>query len=216
MKFQLNHEGNAIPVVIHGTLGLPRVYSVLAAIATAKIAGISLEDAANALAACEPPPGRMRVIPGVKGSVIIDDTYNSSPAAALAALDTLSDVQAKRKIAVLGDMLELGKYSADAHRQIGVRAAQCADILWTVGIRSRITGESALDAGMKDKNIREYEFGESLRAGKELEALLKPGDVVLVKGSQSMRMERAVQILMADHQKAEELLVRQDPEWKNR
>ncbi len=213
MKFQLNYVGAITPVVVHGTLGLPRVYSALAAIATAKVAGVSIDEAIEGLRNWEPSPGRMRVVPGIKGSVIIDDTYNSSPAAVFAALDTLSDIQAKRKIAVLGDMLELGKYAADAHRQVGARAEQCTDILWTVGIRSRATGEAALDAGMKDKNVREYEFGESQRAGKELESVLKPGDVVLIKGSQSLRMERAVLEIMAEPQKAGELLVRQDAEW---
>ena len=216
MKFQLNHEGTTLPVVLHGSLGLPRVYSALAAIATAKISGISLDDAVRALSTWEPPLGRMRILPGIKGSVIIDDTYNSSPTAVYAALDTLSDILAKRKIAVLGDMLELGKYSADAHRNVGTRAATAADILWTVGIRSRVTGEAALDTGMKDKNVREYELSESRRAGKELESILKPGDVVLIKGSQSLRMERVVLEIMAEPQKAHELLVRQDSEWLSR
>jgi UDP-N-acetylmuramoyl-tripeptide--D-alanyl-D-alanine ligase len=216
MQFMLNHEGATLSVVLHGSLGLPRVYSALAAIATAKTSGVSIDDAVNALATWEPPPGRMRVLPGIKGSVIIDDTYNSSPAAVLAALDTLSDIQAKRKIAMLGDMLELGKYSADAHRQVGAHASKCVDILWTIGIRSRATGEAALDAGMKDRNVREYEFAESQRAGKELESVLKPGDVVLIKGSQSMRMERAVLEIMAEPTYAEKFLVRQDPEWLDR
>lgn len=213
MKFQLNHDGTATPVVVRGALGLPRVYSALAAIATAKVAGVPTDEAVQALASWEPSPGRMRILPGIKGSVIIDDTYNSSPAAAIAALDTLGDIQAKRKIAILGDMLELGKYSAESHRKIGARAAEVADILWTVGIRSRATGEAALDGGMKDRQVREYEFAESQRAGKELESVLKPGDVVLVKGSQSLRMERTVLEIMAEPQRAPEMLVRQDSEW---
>ncbi|MDP3646251.1 MAG: UDP-N-acetylmuramoyl-tripeptide--D-alanyl-D-alanine ligase [bacterium] len=216
MKFELHHGSFSLPVTVHGALGLPRVYAALAALAVAKIAGVSMEDAARALTKWEPPPGRMRILKGIKGSIIFDDTYNSSPAAVFAALDTLSDILAKRKIAVLGDMLELGKYSADSHKQVGMRAAKCVDILWTVGIRSRTTGEAALDAGMKDKNVREYEFGESRRAGKELESILKSGDVVLIKGSQSMRMERAVLEIMVEPERSLELLVRQDPEWLSR
>ena len=135
---------------------------------------------------------------------------------ALAALDALKEVKAERKIAVLGDMLELGKYSAEAHRNVGSRAAECAGRLVTVGFRARAMGEAALDAGMPEGSIREYEHTESGRAGEELRGELKEGDIVLVKGSQSMRMERTVEVLMAEPDRATELLVRQDAEWHNR
>ena len=85
-----------------------------------------------------------------------------------------------------------------------------------MGFRARAAGEAALDAGMPEGNIREYEHGESQRAGEELRAEMKEGDIVLVKGSQSMRMERTVLALMAEPDRAPELLVRQDEEWKTR
>ena len=158
----------------------------------------------------------MRIIRGANGSTVIDDTYNSSPAAAFAALDTLKEVKVPeggRRIAILGDMLELGKYSADAHRQLGARAADAADLLLTIGFRSRAVAEGALDAGLPESLIRQYEHSESRRAGQELREELREGDVVLVKGSQAMRMERAVEELMADPEQAADLLVRQEPEW---
>lgn len=217
MLFRVKRVGASVPIMIRGALGYPRVYAALAALAVAEAVGVDLVFAGRGLSSWKPTPGRLRILKGLKGSLIIDDTYNSSPSAALAALDTLKEVKGvKRKIAVLGDMLELGKYSAEAHRTLGKRAAEVADVLITVGFRTRATIEAALDAGMPEPNIRQYEKDESRRAGKELELELREGDLVLIKGSQSMRMERAVQEVMAEPLRAEELLVRQDPEWKNR
>lgn len=215
-RFRLVLGGLALPVSIIGALGKARTYAALAAFAVAEVADIETSSVVRSLLEWNPPPGRMRVIKGVNGSTIIDDTYNSSPAAALSALDTLKEVKVPpgaRRIAVLGDMLELGRYAAEAHRGIGVRAAQCAAKLVTIGFRSRATGEAALDAGMPEANIREYEHTESRRAGQELRGELREGDIVLVKGSQSMRMERVVEELMAEPEKAVDLLVRQEPEW---
>ncbi|MCE9540979.1 UDP-N-acetylmuramoyl-tripeptide--D-alanyl-D-alanine ligase [Candidatus Kaiserbacteria bacterium] len=216
IQFRANHGGSSIPVVIAGALGVPRVYASLAAIAVAEEVGIDGVTAAQALTKWVPPPGRVRILDGMKGTVIIDDTYNSSPAAALAALDTLKSVDAKRRIAVIGDMLELGKYTKDAHRKVGERAAQCADKLITVGIRARQVADAALDAGLRDENILQYDTGEAERAADELALDMREGDVVLVKGSQSMRLERLVRGIMAEPLRAAELLVRTDPEWEVR
>ena len=216
IRFRVNHLGSSVPVSIYGSLGRPRMYSALAALAVASTVGVDLVAGSHGLAQWSPPPGRMRILKGVRNSIIIDDTYNSSPAAALAALDTLRSVAATgRKIALLGDMLELGKYANDAHKEVGERAAASADMLVTVGFRARLMAEAALDAGMTDENVRSYEQGESERAGLELEKELQPGDIVLVKGSQSIRMERAVEVLLAEPEKAPELLVRQETEWKS-
>src|SRR3990167_3280470 len=217
MHFRMDHAGSSVPVTIYGSLGYPRIYAALAAFAVGGCIGVDSVSIATALSGWAPPPGRVRLLLGLKGATIIDDTYNSSPSAALAALDILKEVgTGKRRIAVLGDMLELGKYSHEAHRQVGERAAKCADMLITVGFRARALAEAALDAGMKEKNIRQYELHEAERAGKELEAELREGDLVLVKGSQSMRMERTVLEIMAEPQRAADLLVRMDSDWLTR
>lgn len=213
VRFRLRYDGALIPIAITGALGRPRIYGALAAIAVAQACGIDAVSAAHSLDAWEPPAGRMRIIPGINGSIIIDDTYNSSPSAALAALDTLQELKCKRVIAIMGDMLELGRYSAEAHRQVGARAAQCADMLITIGFRAKTMGESALDSGMAGDSVRAYEMGESARAGTELRHELRAGDVILVKGSQSMRMERTVFEIMAHPEEAKGLLVRQSDEW---
>jgi UDP-N-acetylmuramoyl-tripeptide--D-alanyl-D-alanine ligase len=157
----------------------------------------------------------MRLISGVKDTLVIDDTYNSSPAAVNAALDALALVKPQgRRIAVLADMLELGRYSVEEHRKAGAHASHVVDLLATVGFRARDIADGALDADLRDGQILQYE--DAGKAGDELEALLQPGDCILVKGSQSMRMERTVERLMKEPERAGELLVRQETNWKNR
>lgn len=176
---------------------------------------MTLAEAATAFSEVAPPPGRMRIIPGIKGTTIIDDTYNSSPTAVAAALTALREVKyVKRRIAVLGDMLELGRFSQREHERVGELVPQCASMLVTVGIRSQKTAEEALAHGMSEKNILQYE--EAGRAGKELQNLIQPGDILLVKGSQGIRAERIVEELMAQPERARELLVRQDDAWQER
>lgn len=216
VQFRANHAGTSMPVTILGALGTPRIYAGLAALAVARAMGIESMSAANALAGWVPPPGRVRVLPGLKGAVIIDDSYNSSPAAALAALDTLGALEGGRRIAVLGDMMELGKYVKEAHRQVGERVPLCADKLITIGIRARGIAEAARDGGMSDDNILHYESSQVSMAVDELLRSLQDGDVVLVKGSQSIRLERFVLGIMAEPDRAPELLVRMEPEWQLR
>jgi UDP-N-acetylmuramyl pentapeptide synthase len=216
-SFRLEHEGSSLPVVITGSFGRPKVYALLAAIAVAQQVGIDPVRAAHALAEWVPPPGRMRIIEGTHGSIIVDDTYNSSPAAALAALETLRSIgHAKRKIAVLGDMLELGKFSAEAHRAVGEKAAECASMLFTIGLRAQGIAEAALASGMLATKVRTLRQDETSEAGEHLSKELKAGDVILVKGSQSMRMERIVRALMAHPEDAPRVLVRQETEWLTR
>ncbi len=216
MSCKVARKGASLELSVSGALGRPRIYAALAALSVAETIGADTEGAIRGVAAWEPPPGRLRILKGIQGSIIIDDTYNSSPTAVIAALDTLKLVSAKRRFAVLGDMLELGRYSSDAHKSVGEHVAKTASMLRTVGFRARAIAESAQDAGMKETKIMQYEMHEAERAGQELKKELKAGDVVLVKGSQSMRMEKTVLEIMEEPLRAEELLVRMDPEWKER
>jgi UDP-N-acetylmuramyl pentapeptide synthase len=203
-------------MMLRGAVGSHVFLPALAAVAVAKSLDMKLEDAVAAIERKYlPPPGRMHLISGMHESLIIDDTYNSSPAAAEAALHTLSSLKGKgRKIAVLGDMMELGKFSVDEHRKLGALAAKCADVLITVGIRTRDCAVAALDAGMPERVILQAEDAEE--AGATLAKMLEPHDVVLIKGSQSMRLEKVVAITMAEPARAKELLVRQESEWRRR
>jgi len=216
-RFRVNYSGGSVPVVINGGVGKTHVYPVLAACAVGLQAGMNMVSIGEALRAYKPIAGRMRLLEGAAGSTLIDDTYNASPIATMAALETLREVKTKgRKIAVLADMLELGKHSIEAHRALGVAVASVADMLVVVGIRARGIAQAAIEAGLPKERVREYEQGESEVVGRDLLPVLLPGDIVLVKGSQSMRMEKTVKELLADKSKAKELLVRQDTAWENR
>ena len=174
---------------------------------------MSLSDVAQALSGHEPPAGRMRILAGIKDTIILDDTYNASPIAVQESLRTLKEIKGvKRRIAVLGDMMELGQFSIREHERIGKLAAQSADILITIGVRARSFSKGALEEGMSAKNI--FEFESALQAGKELQNFIKTGDVILVKASQSIRAERFVEEIMAEPEKAPILLVRQGQGWK--
>ncbi len=206
----------ALPIYLEGTVGKHHIYHILSALAVCKALGEPLSVAVKNFKYHEPTPGRMRLIEGEKGSVVIDDSYNSSPIALSEALNTLKDLKnTGRKIAVLGDMLELGKYSVEEHKKAGAKAGEIADILVTVGVRARFFAEGAESAGMGEGNI--FQFSDSKKAGEFMHNRIEQGDAVLVKGSQSgIRMERVVEKIMAHPEDKEKLLVRQDKEWKGR
>jgi len=215
LEFTLTHLNKASLMYVQGSLGVQHAYNYAAAAAVGSLFDISIEEATRALREHLPPAGRMRLIAGIKGTTILDDTYNSSPVACERALQTLKELKGvKRRIAVLGDMLELGQYSVREHERMGELVAQTADILITVGVRARGIARGALESGLSEKAIFQYE--EVGRAGQELQAMLQPGDMVLVKGSQGIRLEKLVEEIMAEPERASELLVRQGMNWKNR
>lgn len=215
ISFTIKHLNETEEIKVYGVVGLQMTYIYAGAIAVGMQCGIGLNDIARALAVHQPPPGRMRIVKGIKGSLLIDDSYNSSPVATEQALMTLREIKhAKRKIAVLGDMLELGKFSAREHERIGELVPGCVDALFTVGVRSQKIAELALNHGLSETCIFQYE--EAYKAGKELQAYLRPGDVVLIKGSQGMRMERVVEEVMLEPESASAILVRQDKAWSVR
>jgi UDP-N-acetylmuramoyl-tripeptide--D-alanyl-D-alanine ligase len=213
VSFDLIHENVNYTVQQFGTIGMHSAYACSAGVAVAKELGVDVNVAVSALAEQEPLPGRLRLVPGIKGTLLLDDTYNASPVAVEHALMTLREVvYAKRKIVVLGDMLELGKYSSEAHKKIGTLVPDVADFLITVGVRARLIAEASLASGMSEKNILQYE--DVTKAGRELQALLQTGDVVLVKASQGIRAERIIEEVMSDPDTAPAVLVRQDRAWQ--
>ncbi len=215
MTFKFEYDGNTFPVTLHGVLGTQPIYSALAALALGVYLKLNIVEMIESLARHEAPSGRMRILPGIKGTTIIDDTYNSSPVAAEAAVEILGSIKTKgKKIAVLGDMMELGKFTMDEHKRLGRLASEHVDTLLAVGPRGQYIIQGALEGDMSEKAL--IEFGDSRSAGKFLEGTLNEHDVILIKGSQSMRMERAVEEIMAQPEYAHELLVRQDEEWKKR
>lgn len=191
------------------------IYPLVSAIALARSEHISYKKIKESLKTLKPFKGRMNILEGKNGSIIIDDTYNANPASVIEALDFLS-VQKGRKIAVLGTMGELGDYEKKGHAEVGEKAAKTADLLVTVGeIANKYIPEAAQNAGMPEGKISS--FNNSDEAGEHLKKIIRGGDIILAKGSQNAaRMEKAVAKLLKDPSKAEKLLVRQSDFWKTR
>lgn len=215
LTFKLEYQGKSLPVRLPGVVGKNIVYAALAAIAVGMSQRLNVVEMIAALATAERPRGRLRLFRGKDGSMILDDTYNSSPTAALLALETLESIEISgRRIVVMGDMLELGEFSESAHRNVGIAAAKFADLLIVVGQRARMMAEGARDAGYpEDKIVR---IADAKLAAEKVPELVKSGDLVLVKGSQGARMERVVKALLAEPARAPELLVRQEKVWHTR
>lgn len=215
MSFVVVHNDEKMQVKIPGIVGLQHSYGCAAAVAVASHLGVPIKAATTGLAAHKTPPGRLRILPGIKGSTLIDDTYNSSPIAVEHAIETAATIKnVKRRIIVLGDMLELGKFSSEEHKRLGEKVADNFDVLLTIGVRARGFAEGALKNGMNESNIFQYE--QTARAGRELQAMLQAGDLVLIKASQGIRAERIVEEVMLEPERAAELLVRQDLAWKGK
>lgn len=202
--------------VVHGSFALLGAYQVsviLPAIAVGLTQGFTLQECVDALRTFTSPPGRMTMIPGIQGSAILDSTYNASPEAVKEALNLLGEVAPGRKIAVLGNMNELGERTEEFHREVGRHAHKRADVLVTVGDVARFIAEEAQKEGFPASDIYHYEDSE--KAAEFLTTMVRESDTVLVKGSQNrVRLERLVKALMADPSRAEELLVRQEKQWK--
>lgn len=214
ITFKIDYKGSTVPVRLKGALGKQQAYAAAAAVAVGSVLGLHLVEIVEGLSAYTPPPGRLVVIEGIKGTAILDDSYNASPMAMHAALDVLRDVPAKRRIAVLGDMLEIGKFTIPAHQAIGELIASYADALFAVGPRAKFIAKEAQERGMNQEYI--FKFSSSRDAAPSIQEFIQAGDVILVKGSQSMRMERIIEEIMAHPEDASKLLVRQEEYWKNK
>ncbi len=191
VRFTLVHGDERHPVYSR-LPGRAMIHNALAAAATALCDGLELDEIAVALTEAQI---EMRLQPhkGRNGSLIIDDTYNASPASMRAALDLLGEVPG-RKIAVLGDMRELGSEETEGHRDVGRYAASIADIIYTVGPLGRWIGDAAIHAGHPVTHISAGKDG----VAEAIAPLLEPGDVVLVKASRSLELETLVADLMED------------------
>lgn len=204
--------GSSVPIVVRDTLGRHSLYAVGAAFAVAHALGVKLTNASEQLRTYQAPAGRMRLIRGIKNTVIIDDTYNSSPAAATAALDTIHELSTPgRKYAVLGDMRELGPVSDDEHAKLGKYAVGKCDVLVTVGEQAKHIATAAVTAGMNQDVV--FSFDKAEGVGNFLQDRLHPGDLLLIKASQGTRCEKVVKEIMAEPERAGELLTRQYKPW---
>jgi UDP-N-acetylmuramoyl-tripeptide--D-alanyl-D-alanine ligase len=211
----------AVRFELQGTIGRPQSWAAGFALAVAshlkiptELAILRLQRDYHGIA------GRTRIIPGIKYTTIIDDTYNAaSPSAVVSALRDVAsiplDKSVQRRIAAFGDMRELGAYADEAHRTVGHEtAAQGFDVLVTCGTLARGIAAAAREAGMPEESIMSFDM--TAEAGLYLQKIIREGDMILVKGSQGSRMEKVVKELMAEPLQAPFLLVRMTADWVNR
>ena len=171
----------------------------LAAIATGAAFGIAAEEVVESMVSAHQAV-RLLPLPGPNGSTMLDDTYNASEPSVRSALRLLEEAPAERRIAVLGDMRELGEESEGQHLRIGRRAADVTDILYTYGELARTIALSAAASPRgAERGLVIESFGEDeeIRLSETLENLLQPGDLILLKGSRGLEMERIVRRLSA-------------------
>ncbi len=177
------------------------ISDLLAAVGASHALSLPFDDIIESIPHLSPSPGRGRLIRLGDGLQLVDDSYNSSPKALRAALKGLAFLPAKRRIAVLGDMLELGPEEIAFHKQAGEQVVEYGwDVLWTVGPLARHTAESAKAAGLPAAQVQVFTTSEEAAA--RISSFVLPGDLILVKGSRGIRTERLVERLEKDFEES--------------
>lgn len=189
--FKLEYGGSFVPINLQDSFGKAQAYAAAAAAAVGLAFGANLAKIADALSYYQAPDHRMKLILGVKGTYIFDDSYNASPMSMHAAINTVKSLGKMRKVGVLGDMLEIGKYTIEAHEEIGRMAAKVFDILITVGPRAKFIGDSAHKSGLPRKKIFGFETADEAKL--TVQELLKKRDLVLIKASRAMVLDKIVE-----------------------
>lgn len=214
MNFKIRYNGSVVPIFINGSIGYHLIYASLVAAIVGKELGMNLLEISEALRTFKSPKGRLNILEGLDNSIIIDDTYNSSPQSTIKALEMLNEMQNEngKKIVVLGNMLELGEASVEEHYKIGTFVAKTGfDKLFCVGDLARNVCLGAIKSKMKKENVVFFENQQLLL--EYLKKSISKDDLILIKGSQGSRMERVVKGILKNQKNAKDLLVRQDDQW---
>lgn len=190
-SFRLEYKGSFVPIKLKGIFGKPQIYALAAAAAVGLSLGMNLVEIAEAMKSYRIPKGRTKFIHGIEDSWILDDSYNACPDSVLAALDLLKEVSAQRKIVVLGDMKELGNLSEQSHKAIGEAIAENKiDVFVAVGKEMALAKETVIK---KNPKIKVFWFENSEEAKQAIKRILQKGDLILIKGSRVMEMEKITQ-----------------------
>lgn len=195
-------------------VGKQQLAPLVAAVLIGRKEGMSDAEITKGLESYSIPAGRGRLIPGIKGTTIVDDSANASPEAAVAGVAMLKPwAKGRRTVAVLGTMNELGEAALEAHQEVAAAAAKAVDFLVAVGKYSTDMLSSAREAGMPTHKMLAFATPEQLFS--QLEQVVERNDIIYVKASQNgMRLERLVKRLMANPEEAGKLLVRQTSSWQ--
>jgi len=203
MRFTLVVQNGISKEIYFPLLGRYNIYNALAAAAAAFALGIELDLIERGLSSFKQLDLHMQLSNFYKGIKILNDSYNASPLSVKSALETLVEVaQNSRKIAILGDMLELGEKTDFYHREIGKKVAKLSiDILITVGQKGKVIAQSSKEEGMAEERVFSFEKNERINLAKKLLNLTKPGDFILLKGSREMKMEEILEFWRREYQK---------------
>ena len=191
MEFALHYQDTHLHVRVP-LLGQHSVHTALAAAAVGIVQELSWEEILRGLTDVSAQL-RLIAVPGENGITILDDTYNASPPSTLSALNLLHEMSG-RKIAVLGDMRELGEYEQEGHQLVGIRAAEVANIIIAVGALGKLIGDAARAEGLAQVHYAQSN-GEAIE---KIQQVAQEGDIVLIKGSRGAVMEEIVQALAED------------------
>ncbi len=210
-SFSVQKEGQLLLNATNQSVSEVQLYSLLAGVAVADQFGLTADEIVAGIHKIMPVSGRLQLLAGIKQTTIIDDTYNASPDAVTAALDALYALPAPHKIALLGNMNELGDFSADAHHLIGEHCdPKQLDLVVTLGPDA----DQYLAAAAEAKGCRVIRAASPHQAAEAIKSALKPGAIILAKGSQNgVFAEEAVKELLADSRNVTKL-VRQSAAWQ--
>jgi len=195
-NFKMNYEGNIVPFWLKNLFGKEQIYSALAGICLGVAKNMNLVEISQALGSYKSLPGKMRLIKGIKNSSVLDDSENATLLSMIEGLKILGKIEAEgKKIAVLGDILGIGKYTIEAHEMIGERVVRVSDLLFAVGSRARFIAQGAKSKGMLEQKI--FQFNDIEEAKKVLQKEIKKGDLILIDGSKEMKMGEIVKEIKA-------------------
>ena len=203
MRFSLEAQNSKSREIYLPLLGKYNVYNALVAVAVAFALGIEFDLIERGLSSFKPLDLHMQLSNFHNDIKILNDSYNASPLSVKNALETLAEAaQNNGKIAILGDMLELGEKTDFYHREIGKEVVKLSiDVLITVGQGGKIIAQSSKKEGMAEERVFSFEKNEKINLAKKLLNLIKPGNFVLLKGSREMRMEEILEFWQKEHQK---------------
>lgn len=213
VSFKLNYNGKSIPVRLPGILGNHQVNSILSAVAVGIAMKMNLVDIGSALLNFRPLPGRLQVLPGKSNLMLLEDSYNASPTSIRAALSTLREIIAPRKVVILGDVLEIGPTKLDEHRKLAPDIIGSGATVF-VGVGQYMGHLAAALHGTTFPEKSIYHFDNYEIALRSLPSILRSGDLVLIKGSQGIRMEKISEALLDEAIDAQTVLPRQGAAWR--
>lgn len=215
LSFKVNFDGKTVPLRLPKVVAKHHIPSVLAALSLGVALKMNPVEVIEVLEQFEPLPGRLRLLKGRDNTYLLDDTYNASPASTRAALEVMGELMAPRKIVVLGDMLELGPETVREHALLaGAVKNSGVQIIVTVGKHMRALHEQLLQDGFSRKQV--LWLPDPMAAVEAVLSIIRSEDLILIKGSQGLRMEKVTEQLLVDPRTAASFLCRQTDDWRKR